>query len=148
MSTQTAIAQNEETYNHTVLPDLNVVPYGRCLHDRVRAHMYVVTDFHGIVVEVAAVRLVRWSARRVSTSKNTRSAPFNAPHHASFADQAVPSERYDDSMSRPRSSEVAADYCIAGDDGLAAEDDVLRACDRGTPGDFVACVLPGKTMKS
>ena len=141
MSTQTTIAKDKETYDHTVLPDLNVVPYGRCLHDRVRAHMYVVTDLHGIVVEVAAIRLVRWSARRVSTSKNTRSAPFNAPHHASFADQAVPSERYDDSMSRPRSSEVAANDCVAGDDGLPAQDDVLGAGDGRAARDFVACVL-------
>ena len=103
--------------------------------------MYVVPNLHGIVVEVAAIRLIRWSARRVSYTKNTRSAPFNAPHHASLADQAVPSERYNDSMARPRSSEVAANDCVAGDDGLAAEDDVLGAGDGRAARDFVACVL-------
>ena len=141
MSTQTAIAQDEETYNHTVLPDLNVVPYRRRFHDRVRAHMYVVTDLHGIVVEVAAIRLIRWSIRRVSHTKNTRSAPFNTPHHASLADQAVPPERYHDSMAGPSSSEVPANDCITGDDGLAAEDNVLGAGDGRAARDFVACVL-------
>ena len=141
MSTQTAIAQDEETYNHAVLSDLNVVPYGRRLHDRVRAHMYVVTDLHGIIVEVAAVRLIRWSFRRVSYTKNTRSAPFNAPHHASLTDETVPPERNDNGMSRACSPQVSTDDCPARNDGLPSENDVLRARDGGSTGDFVPRVL-------
>ena len=44
-------------------------------------------------------------------------------------------------MAGPSSSEVSADYCIAGDDGLAAQDDVLGAGDGRAARDFVACVL-------
>ena len=70
-----------------------------------------------------------------------RSAPFNIPHHASLAHQAVTSEGDHDSMTRPRSSEVAANDCVAGDDGLPAQDDVLGAGDGRAARDFVACVL-------
>ena len=51
------------THNDTVLPDLDVVPDGGCLHDGIGADVDVVSDLHGIVVEVAAVCLVWWSER-------------------------------------------------------------------------------------
>lgn len=46
-------------------------------------------------------------------------------------------------MAGARTSEVTANDSAAGDDGLSAEDDILRAGDDCAAGDFVTCVLRG-----
>ena len=42
-----------------------MIPDGGCLDDGIGADVDVVPDLHGIVVEVATVRLVRWSDRLI-----------------------------------------------------------------------------------
>ena len=50
------------THNDTVLPNLDMVPDGCCLDYRVRSDVDMVSYFHGVVVEVATIGLIRWSS--------------------------------------------------------------------------------------
>lgn len=67
------------------------------------------------------------------------SIPYDGP----LAYETVPPEGDDDSMAGARASEVTANDSAAGDDGLSAEDDVLRSGDDCAAGDFVTCILRG-----
>ena len=48
-----------ETYNDTVLANLDVVPNRSSLHNGICTDVDVVADFHGIVVEISSIRLIR-----------------------------------------------------------------------------------------
>lgn len=65
----------------------------------------------------------------------------SVPHNTGLSYKAVPPQRDHNSMSRPSTPQVSSDDGTARDDGLATEDDVLRACDGRATGDFVPCVL-------
>jgi hypothetical protein len=51
----------EGTHYDAVLPDLNVIPNRRGFHYRASTDVNVIAYFHGVVVEVPSVGLVRWS---------------------------------------------------------------------------------------
>ena len=56
-------------YNDAVLADLDMVTDSSCLNDGVGTDVDVISYFHRIVIEVSAVRLVRWPAgKSVSAS--------------------------------------------------------------------------------
>ena len=58
-----------EAYNDAVLADLDMVTDSSCLNDGVGTDVDVISYFHRIVIEVSAVRLVRWPAgKSVSAS--------------------------------------------------------------------------------
>lgn len=74
-----------ELSDDTVLPYLNMASNGRRFDHSVGAYVDMVSDLHGIVVEVATVRLVGW------------------PHDTPFTNKTVAAKRDDDSMARSRS---------------------------------------------
>ena len=53
--------ETSDADDDTIFSDLDMVPDGGCLHDGVGANVDVVSDLHGIVIEVAPVCLVRGS---------------------------------------------------------------------------------------
>ena len=56
-------------YNDAVLADLDMITDGSCLNDGVSTNVDVISYLHRIVIEVSAVRLVRWPAgKSVSAS--------------------------------------------------------------------------------
>lgn len=65
------------------------------------------------------------------------------PHDTSFADETISTELDDDGMAGGCSSEIAPDDGTAGNDGLAAEDYILRACDGRAARYFVTRILNG-----
>lgn len=65
------------------------------------------------------------------------------PHDTSLADETISTELDDDGMACGCSSEVASDDGSAGNDGLAAEDNILRTCDGRSTRNFVTCILNG-----
>jgi hypothetical protein len=54
------IRTQPNTNDDTILPDLNMVPNGCSFDDTVGSDVYMVTYFHGIVIEVSAIRFVWW----------------------------------------------------------------------------------------
>ena len=111
----------------------------RCSFDhRVSADMNMVTDFHRVVVESTAKGLVR---RPFVIRKMVEELGRTEPHDRPFTKQTISTKLYHNSMSRSRSSEVATDYSTTGNDGLTAQDDVLRTCDGSSARDFVSSVL-------
>ena len=48
----------EYAYNDTIPADLYMVPYLSGLYDAVRTNVNVISNFHGIVIEVSAVGLI------------------------------------------------------------------------------------------
>ena len=55
------VRKSSRADDDAVLSDLDMVPDGGCLDDRIGADVDVVSDLHGIVVEVASVCFVWWS---------------------------------------------------------------------------------------
>ena len=131
----------EHTYDNAILSYLDMTSDLCGFHHRIRANMNMVTDFHRVIVEVPAVCLVRRPSYSSSECMSRDRWGRNAPHHASLTDEAVPPERNDNGMSRACSPQVSTDDCPARNDGLSPEDDVLRARDGGSTGDFVPRVL-------
>ena len=68
-------------------------------------------------------------------------SPRDAPHNTPFTYETVPPKGYDNRMAWSGPAQVAANYSTASDYGLATQDDVLRARDGGSTGDFVPGVL-------
>ena len=54
------IGTQPNTNDDTILPDLNMVSNGCSFDDTVGSDVYMVTYFHGIVIEVSAIRFVWW----------------------------------------------------------------------------------------
>lgn len=52
-------SSEEATHDHAVLPDLNMIANGRRFYDGVGTNMDKVAYFHRIIVECAAISLVR-----------------------------------------------------------------------------------------
>ena len=48
-----------KTYNDTVLANLDVVSNRSSLHNGICTNVDVVANFHGIVVEISSIRLIR-----------------------------------------------------------------------------------------
>ena len=101
--------------------------------------MNMVTDFHRIVVESPAKGLVRWPF--VINKKMAEELGRTEPHDRPFTKQTISTKLYHNSMSRSRSSEVATDDSTTRNDGLTAQNDVLRTCDGSSARDFVSSVL-------
>lgn len=54
-------AEGIATYDHTILPNFNMVANLSCFHNGVGANVNVVTDFHWVIVKVPSICLV-WRA--------------------------------------------------------------------------------------
>ena len=130
------------THNHTIPPDLYVIPYLGSFNDAICSDMDVVSDLHRIVVEVAAVSLVWRSVRSQQIScASCQTESRCEPHYTPFTNQAVPPERNDDRMTRPSTSQVPSNNGASPDYRLTTQYNVLGTGDGSSARDFVASVL-------
>jgi hypothetical protein len=51
--------KGERIHNHTVLPDLHMIPNGRRFYDGICTNVNIVTDLHRVIVECTTIRFVR-----------------------------------------------------------------------------------------
>jgi hypothetical protein len=58
-----------DTNDDTILPDLDMVPNGCGFDNTIGTDVYMVTYFHRIVIEVSAVRFVRWPRHEICTRR-------------------------------------------------------------------------------
>ena len=75
-------------YNDTVSANLNVIP-NRCgFYDGVLAYVDVITNFHGVVVEVSSIGFVWRPAqkRKFEDRLSYDVLKSNSPHHATLSD--------------------------------------------------------------
>lgn len=66
---------------------------------------------------------------------------MDVPHNASFAYETIPPERDDHRMTGTCPPQVSANDCAAGNNSLAAEDDILGTGNGRASRDFVPSVL-------
>lgn len=119
-----------------------MIAYGCCLDDAIRTDVNVVSNFHWVIVEVAAVGFVWWpqdGEREQVQALNP--AKTSIPHDAPLPNETVSAQRYNHGMSWSCSSEVSSDDCTTRNDGLSSQDDVLWSSYRSSARDLVACVL-------
>lgn len=116
------VLDDREFPDDAILSDDNMIAYGCCLDDAIRTDVNVVSNFHWVIVEVAAVGFVWW------------------PHDAPLPNETVSAQRYNHGMSWSCSSEVSSDDCTTRNDGLSSQDDVLWSSYRSSARDLVACV--------
>jgi hypothetical protein len=57
--------KGERIHNHTVLPDLHMIPNGRRFYDGICTNVNIVTDLHRVIVECTTIRLV-WRPERAT----------------------------------------------------------------------------------
>lgn len=60
------------TYDDAVLSDFDVASDSGSFNDAVRTDVDVVAYFHGVVVEVTSVCLVRWSIKLLDSAHSRR----------------------------------------------------------------------------
>ena len=58
-----------ETDDDAILPDLDVAPDGRSLDDTIRTYVHVVSNLHGVIVEIASECFIRRSEGPKSFTK-------------------------------------------------------------------------------
>lgn len=91
--TSALMHKGAKAYNDAVLPDLNMIPDSGSLHNCPVPYVYVIPNFHWIVVEVAPICLVRrpMRTRRVgSMVASDASSWLYSPHDTPFTNEAVP----------------------------------------------------------
>ena len=113
--------------------------------------MDVVADLHRVIIEGAAISLVRRSTRKhiqyaswylFSISKGpTMAVERNAPDNTVLPNDAVPAQRDDNCMTWPCPPQIPAYDSTTRDYGLSSKDYILRARNGSSSRDFVACVL-------
>ena len=104
--------------------------------------MNVVSNLHWIIIEISAVRFVRWPiGKDIVRDAYPMEPNVSKPHDATIPNQTVSAQGYDYCMSWASSPEVTSDDCTARYDRLATEDNVLWSCDSGSSRNLVTCIL-------
>jgi len=101
----------EHTYNHTVLPNLDMVSDRCCFDNGACANMDVISDLHGVVVEVPSIGLVRRPLLTRLSLPQPDQENLYRPYHATFANQTIPAQRNNNGMAWTYPSQVSSNDC-------------------------------------